>query len=285
MMPDQRAIDMVHHAIELGISCFTTAAGEARGLAQDRLGRALRSHRHRIDGLLITASVGTVSAHSVGAGRWGVLKDFSPQGIEAQLLESLERLGLDQIPVLVLDGPDAVHLTEDLAATLAEHKRGGLIGLIGIAGTTAQIQAALPSGLFDVILPTYSPIDRTAETLIAHANGMGLGVIATGVLSRMAFSGDPRWKGSDPATWSYAARHLKDRVTAKDKVAEARKFLLMSRVKNWSAAQACLGVVLAEPNIHCGVFRSIRQDHLTENAAASGRTLLPGVLTKLRSIT
>jgi aryl-alcohol dehydrogenase-like predicted oxidoreductase len=284
MMPDQRAIDLVHHAIDLGFTCFTTTTGEAGGLAQDRLGRALRSHRHRIDGLTITANVGTVRARSVGAGRWGVLKDFSPLGIEAQLLESLERLGLDQIPILVLDDPDPIHLTEDLAATLAEHKRGGLIGLVGISGSPARIQAALTFELIDVILPTYSPIDRSADTVIGLANGMGLGVIATGVLSRMAFSTEPKWAGSDPATWTYAARRLADRVTAADQVARARKFLLMSRVKDWTAAQACLGVVLANPNIHCGVFRSIQPDHLTENAATSGRALLPSVLAKLRSL-
>lgn len=284
MIPDQRAIDLVHQAIDLGVSVFTTTTGEAGGLAQDRLGRALRSHRHRIDGLTITAQVGSVSARSAGAGRWGVLKDFSPLGIEAQLLESLERLGLDQIPVLVLDDPDPVHLTEDLAATLAEHKRGGLIGMIGISGTPARIEASLPSGLIDVILPTYSPVDRSADPVIGMANALGLGVIATGVLSRMAFSKEQKWAGSDPATWTYAVRHLTDRVTAADRVARARKFLLMSRVKNWTPAQACLGVVLANPSIHCGVFRSIRTDHLAENAATCGRALLPGVLAKLRPL-
>ena len=71
--------------------------------------------------------------------------------------------------------------------------RGGLIGLVGVSGTPARIEAALPSGLFDVILPTYSPVDRSAETVIGLANGMGLGVIATGVLSRMAFSTAPKW--------------------------------------------------------------------------------------------
>jgi len=273
---DQDAIDLIHRAIELGITTFDTGKGHGDGLAEERLGRALRSHRHRIDRLVFSAKVGTVPA-----GRWSTAKDFSPATIERQLLESLERLGVDHIPILFLDGPEPSHITDDLLDTLLELKRDGFIGLIGVNGAEYQIEAALMTDAFDVIMPVYNPTHRSSEPVIAAAAARGLGVLGTGSLSRMAFSTAPPGPWSAPRTWWYAGRRWRDRLVAGDRVRRARAYAYLDRVRGWTAAQACLGFALANEDVHCAVFATTSLEHLTENAAASGRTLSPGVLKRV----
>jgi aryl-alcohol dehydrogenase-like predicted oxidoreductase len=280
LIGDQPAIDLVHQAIELGITYFDTGASYGDGLSEHRLGRALRSHRHMIDRLIISTKVGTVRA-----GRWGVLKDFSPDAIEAQLLGSMERLGLNHIPLLFLHGPEPAHLSDETLETLVRLKREGLIGLIGINGVEYQVEAAMQTQVFDVIMPLYNPVHRHAEPLIAQAAEAGLGVIAGNPLARMAFDPTQHRAWFDPSRWWYALRLMRDPSLASTAAqAKVKRLAILRRVKGWSPAQASLGVVLANPNVHCAVFGTTNPEHLIDNVGSSGRSLLPAVLEKLRAV-
>lgn len=280
---DQAAVDLIHQAIELGITLFDTAHDYGDGRSEERLGRALRAHRHKLDRLTFSTKLGAVKVGRMAVGRWGMGRDFTPNTIEAQLVDSLERLGVDHIPLVSLDRPDPAHLTEDLLATMIELKRQGFIGLIGVTGSPLQIEAALDTGAFDVIMPIYNPLDRAAEPVIARAASEGLGVIAAGPLARMDFSAGQDRSWSTPAPWWYGARRLAHRLTAREDAARARRYRYLDRVKGWSAAQACLGFVLDNPDVHATVFGTTDAAHLAEDAAVSGRHLGPGVLSAIRA--
>jgi aryl-alcohol dehydrogenase-like predicted oxidoreductase len=280
---DQAAIDLIHQAIELGITLFDTGHDYGNGRSEERLGRALRAHRHRLDRLTFSTKLGAVKVGRMAAGPWGMGRDFTPNTIEAQLVDSLERLGVDHIPLVSLDRPDPAHLTEDLLDTLIELKRQGFIGLIGVTGHPLQIEAALDTGVFDVIMPTYNPLDRTAEPVIARAASEGLGVIGAQPLARMAFNPSHGRTWSSPAPWWYGARRLAYRLTAREDAARARQYRYLDRVKGWSAAQACLGFVLHNPDVHATVFGTTDAAHLAEDAAVSGRRLGAAVIAKIEA--
>lgn len=275
-MDDATAIGLVHQAIQLGITVFDTGHSYGHGRAEFRLGRALERFGAARSRLMISTKVGTVRL-----GR-GYAKDFSPDTVEAQVVESMDRLGLDRIPLLFLHGPEPAHLSDDLLDTLAAMKGEGAVDLLGVNGGEHQISAALDTGLFDVIMPSYNPVHRSSEAVIERAAAAGLGVMAAGPLARMTpVPTAGSW--TSPAAWWYAARHLRDRVKAGDQVRRARRFAFLGAVPQWSAAQACLAFTLANPAVHCAVFGTTSAAHLHENAAASGRALPDPVLQRIRA--
>lgn len=275
-MDDATAIGLVHQAIQLGITVFDTGHSYGRGRAEIRLGRALERFGAARNRLMISTKVGTVRL-----GR-GYAKDFSPDTVEAQVVESMDRLGLDRIPLLFLHGPEPAHLSDDLLDTLAAMKGEGAVDLLGVNGGEHQISAALDTGLFDVIMPFYNPVHRSSEAVIERAAAAGLGVMAAGPLARMA-AVPPTGSWTSPAAWWYAARHLRDRLAAGDQVRRARRFAFLGAIPRWSAAQASLAFTLTNPAVHCAVFGTTSAAHLRENAATSGRALPDSVLQRIRA--
>ena len=280
-MDESSAVALIRQAVKLGITGFHTGPAYDAARAQVRLGNALRTLGPERDTLLISTNVGTVRL-----GRSHVARDFSPDTVEQQVADSLDRLGLDRLPLVCLDRPEMAYLSDDLLDTLAVLKGEGAADLIGIAGTPQQIAAgraaAQGTGLIDVIMPTYSPADQDSETVIEHAARDGLGVIATGTLARMSFAPlDADW--SLPRTWWQAKRRLTDRLVASHRVGRAKRFRFLTALKDWSAAQACLGFVLSHPDVHSAVFATADIRHLHENAAASDRVLPPDVIRRIVS--
>lgn len=271
---DEAAANLVHQAVELGVTVFDTGHSYGGGLAERRLGKALKEMSEVHDRLLISTKVGTV-----GRGR---IKDFSPDTIKTQVAESLGRLGLEHLPLLFLHGPEPEHLTDDLFDTLAALKRNGNIGLLGINGADHQIEAGLGTGRFDVIMPFLNPVHRHSEPLIVRASAAGLGVMVAGPLARMAFAPQSGGWGS-PASWWYAARRLRDRLLAGTMVEQAQHYRFLTEIEGWSAAQASLGFVLSNPDVHCAVFGTVKAEHLRANAAVSGWPLPDEVLQRIRA--
>lgn len=278
-MDEDSAVALIRQAVKLGITSFHTGPACDATRAQDRLGKALRTLGPERDTLLISTNVGTVRL-----GRSHVARDFSPDTVEQQVADSLDRLGLDRLPLVCLDRPESAYLSDDLLDTLAALKGEGAADLIGVAGTPQQITAGLVAargtGLIDVIMPTYSPAEQDSEAVIERAAQDGLGVIATGTLARMSFAPlDSDW--SMPRTWWQARRRLADRLVAGHRVGRAQRCRFLTAVKDWSAAQACLGFVLSHPDVHSAVFATADIRHLHENAAASGRVLPTEVIRRI----
>lgn len=278
-LDETSAIALIQHAVKLGITSFHTGPCYDGARAQMRLGRALKALETRPERLMISINVGTVRVSGSH-----VARDFSPDTIELQVAQSLDRLGLEHMPLVCLDRPEAAYLSDDLLDTLAALKGEGAADLIGIAGTPQQIAtglaAARGTGLIDVIMPTYSPADQDSEGVIERAAQDGLGVIATGTLARMAFAplaGD--W--SLPRTWWYAVRRARDRLVAGGRVARAKRCGFLSGVRDWTPAQTSLGFVLSHPDVHSATFATSDIRHLHENAAASGRILPIAVIRRI----
>jgi D-threo-aldose 1-dehydrogenase len=101
-MDEASAIALIQHAVKLGITGFHTGPCYDGAGAQERLGKALRTLGDARDGLMISIAVGTVQI----AGSH-IVRDFSPDTVEQQVAESLDRLGLDRLPLVCLDRPES----------------------------------------------------------------------------------------------------------------------------------------------------------------------------------
>lgn len=195
---DEAAIDAVVAAWAGGVRHFDTAPHYGLGLAESRLGAALRTRPR--DEYVISTKVGRLlvptpeRAHELDDAEgfrvpaafrreW----DFSRDGILRSVDASLERLGLDEVDTLYLHDPDD-HWDEAATTgieTLLELRAQGVTHAIGVG----MNQSAMPAEFvrrFDIdvvmIAGRYTLLDQSAlDDLLPIALERGVGVVAAGV--------------------------------------------------------------------------------------------------------
>src|ERR1700733_13181933 len=142
---DERDVEqIVQRALDAGINFFDTSPCYGEGLAETRLGKALRGRRDEV-------VVGTK------AGRYGVDRfDFSPSRIRASLEQSLRRLGPDYVDIFQLHDIEYVALEPVLTDSYGELVRlrdDGKCRFIGMTGyPTATLCRAIEQTDLDVVL-------------------------------------------------------------------------------------------------------------------------------------
>ncbi|TDE08324.1 aldo/keto reductase [Jiangella asiatica] len=108
-------------------------------------------------------------------GRERVLRSFE---------ESIERLGVERVPVLHLHDPYSVSFAEatgpgGAVEALVELRDAGTVDAIGIAaGPIPLMTAYVDTGAFDVVLShnRFTLVDRSAQSLFENARTRGMGV-------------------------------------------------------------------------------------------------------------
>jgi D-threo-aldose 1-dehydrogenase len=114
-----------------------------------------------------------------------VTNDFSASRMRRSLDESLERLGIDRLPLLYLHDPentsfDFAMSTGGPIEQLVAFRDAGIVDHIGISGAPVDLLTRfVDTGIFDVLIThsRYTLVDRAASGLIEHANENGLGVL------------------------------------------------------------------------------------------------------------
>ncbi|MDP7029844.1 MAG: aldo/keto reductase [Phycisphaerales bacterium] len=170
---DAEACRIIEAMLDLGITLIDTAP--AYGLAESRLGQALRGRR---DEVVLCTKVGEY--WDDGRSR----HDFSGASAESGLHESLKRLGTDAVDVLLVhsDGNDlAIQRDTDLVEAMQRLKRAGLARSIGMSAKTPE-GTAEALGWADVVMCTYSHADQTHQQVIRDAAARGCGVLLKKVL-------------------------------------------------------------------------------------------------------
>ncbi|MFB2600024.1 aldo/keto reductase [Herbiconiux sp. P17] len=110
--------------------------------------------------------------------------DFSGARLRRSLEESLERLGLDRVPVLHLHDPNELGYAEAFAPNgaidaIVRMRREGLVDRIGISGAWAPMLVQYAAtGLFDAVVThnRYTLVDRSADGLLRLCAERGIAV-------------------------------------------------------------------------------------------------------------
>lgn len=152
-----------------------TAAGYSDGDSERRIGAALR----RIGGV----PEGFVLATKVD--RDFTTGDFSGDQVRRSAEGSLERLGLDHLPLVYLHDPEHISFAEGMAPggpveTLLELQREGIVGQLGVAGGPVALMAEyLRTGHFAALIThnRWTLVDRSAGDLLDEAVSLGVGVV------------------------------------------------------------------------------------------------------------
>jgi D-threo-aldose 1-dehydrogenase len=194
---ERDAVRTVERAYELGLRLFDTAPLYGNGLAERRVGLALRQYPR--DSFVLASKVGRLlragarpepgqEFQRTPEGLEPVF-DFSADGVRASYRESLERLGLDRIDILHLHDPDQHYeqaLTEGYPV-LAELRKDGAIRAVGAGMNQPEMPARfLRAAAFDCFLLAgrYTLLDQSGlDELLPLARKRGASVIAGGVFN------------------------------------------------------------------------------------------------------
>jgi D-threo-aldose 1-dehydrogenase len=170
-----RAVATVLATFDSPITFLDTSNEYGGGDVERRIGEAVRDHGGLPAGFVLETKVDPDP-------RTG---DFSGRRVRASLEESLERLGLDRVPLLHLHDPERIDFEDAMATggpveTLVRLRDEGVVDSIGVAGGPIDLlMRYVETDLFDAVLThnRFTLLDRSAEPLIDAATARGMGVL------------------------------------------------------------------------------------------------------------
>jgi D-threo-aldose 1-dehydrogenase len=196
---DKEAYAVVDRAWELGLRFFDTAPHYGSGLAERRLGAALRERAR--DQFVISTKVGRLLRPGApdpvfrGAPACASVFDFSYEGALRSLDESLERLAIERVDIALIHDPDD-HFAEALAGAYValERLRGeGIVGAIGVGMNQSALLARFARETdVDCLLLAgrYTLLDRGAlRDLLPLCVEREIAVVAGGVFNSGILAG------------------------------------------------------------------------------------------------
>ncbi|MBI3970547.1 MAG: aldo/keto reductase [Chloroflexi bacterium] len=207
---EAQAVATVHRALDLGITFLDTAPLYGEGQSERYVGRALASYAGPRP--VVGTKVGRIPRHF----------DYSYDMTLASVDASLERLGLDYLPLVYLH---AVHLAPSMAQVLSPQgalgalrrlQSEGVIGWVGVGTPDPIIADYIASGEVDVALVAncYDLIDRSAaERILPLAAERSVGVViggpyGTGILATGAGPGAKyRYRDAPPEIFARVRRY------------------------------------------------------------------------------
>jgi len=215
-MSDADAQALLEQAWAAGVRWFDTAPHYGLGLSERRLGRFLAGKPR--DEYVISTKVGRRlepidptgarddEGFDVPATHRRVW-DFSAAGVQDTLAQSLERLGIDRVDIVLLHDPSD-HLDEaalEATPALRRLQRSGVVGAVGAGtGDLRALTALIESAGLDLVMTAgrYTLLDQAAGAgLLPLCAERGIPAVNVGVFNSGILATD---HPADSATFDYA---------------------------------------------------------------------------------
>jgi D-threo-aldose 1-dehydrogenase len=193
------------------------------GESERRIGQAIRENGGVPEGFLVATKVDPVPGTT----------DFSGDRVRRSVEESLERLGLDTLPLVYLHDPEKISFEEGVGAggpleALIALRDEGVIDYLGVAGGPIDLELQyLATDAFDAVIShnRFTLVDQSAEPLLDDAQARGVAFV-----NAAPFGGGMLVKGPD-AVPTYCYAPVSDEV--------------LERVRRMESLCAVFGVPLA----------------------------------------
>lgn len=189
---EETAHAVVERAWELGIRRFDTAPYYGSGLAERRVGAVLE--RKPRNDFVISTKVGR-RLRPDASGWDGAYFDFSADGALRSLEESIDRLGLDRVDLVLIHDPDD-HYDEAVAGAyraLARLRDEGVVNAIGVGMNQSELLCRFARETDPdcfLVAGRYTLLDRSAaDELLPLCEERGIEVIAGGVFNSGVLAG------------------------------------------------------------------------------------------------
>jgi D-threo-aldose 1-dehydrogenase len=197
--PRERAIETLLAAFDSHMNFLDTAWGYSDGEAERRIGEAIKRRGGLPDGFVIATKVDADT----------VTRDYSAAQVRRCCEDSLERLGLERIPLLYLHDPEVASFDELVAPggavdELVKLLNEGLAEHLGVAGGPVELlHRFLETEVFEVLIShnRWTLLDQSADELYDYARSKGVaivngapfggGILATGTAERSNYAYHP----------------------------------------------------------------------------------------------
>ena len=242
--------EVVHAALDAGITFFDTADIYGHTKSEEFLGRALAGRRDRV-------VIATKFGHQVSPERKGARPAYVRQAVDA----SLRRLGTDRIDLYQLHRPDPTVPIADTLGALDELVRAGKVVEIGCSNFSVEqireAQAAVPPGGkgFVSVQNEYSLLHREPEHgVLTECERLGLAFLpyfplASGMLTGKYRKGRPLPQGTRIQPGARYDKLLNERtldvVERLIAFAESRGHTLLELACSWLASHGVVASVIA----------------------------------------
>ncbi|MBG0814067.1 aldo/keto reductase family protein [Planomonospora sp. ID82291] len=285
----EQAAACIRAALDAGVTTFDTADVYAQGAAEELLGAALAGVRRSS---LVIASKVCLPTGS-GPNDRGLSRKHIMESCEA----SLRRLRTDYLDLYQAHRFDGTTPLEETLIAFDDLVRQGKVLYLGVSEWTApQIASALTVirelGLRSRIVsnqPQYNMLWRVIEPEIAPlCLREGIGQLAFQPLAQGVLTGKYR-PGQEPPDGSRGkaggrAPAFIGRVLGRPLLERVQDLLPVARECGLSAAQLAIAWVLRRPGVSSVVAGATRPEQVTENAAASGRTIDEATLKRVDEV-
>jgi D-threo-aldose 1-dehydrogenase len=219
---EPQAIETIQAAYAAGLRFFDTAPLYGTGLSERRLGLALAGVPR--DSYVLETKVGRlVTAEGLPPGQWddGIRFDFSRDGVRRSLDESLARLGLDHVDILLIHDPDLhtehyQQVLDEGFPALADLRAQGVVKAIG-AGMNQWEMPAKFAQYADpdcfLLAGRYTLLEQTSLEFLELCRSRGIqiwlgGVFNSGILARGPGAGAKYQYADAPETIQARVRQL-----------------------------------------------------------------------------
>lgn len=261
---DERADLILQTATEQGLNHFDTGPSYGAGLGEARLGKYLKGKN--CDKIVVSTKVGTnVGDHG------GIVRDFSPSGMEASFDASLKRLNLERVDILYLHGPPLSEFRDEVYEFFAREKSRGRISYSGINSFDPVVIKTMQSSPIDAIMLQMNVADLSAVTLLDELNEAGKIVTAATILAQGIVRPSSILPTSPARAW-YFLRAVKNDPKF---YWRGRRIAKILRNFGLTGPSDPLRIVTSEPRVLSGLFGTTNPAHVISNAQAARNLLSP----------
>jgi D-threo-aldose 1-dehydrogenase len=194
---DETVRDALQAAWDSGIRAFDTAPHYGVGVSEERLGRFLAGRPRdeftlstKVGRLLVDDPTAPTKAEGyAGTPRRRRIRDYSADGVRRSLEESLTRLGLDRVDLVLIHDPEDYldAAVQEAAPALSALRDEGVIGGYGVGTNYSDVALRLveQTDLDTVMIAgRYTLLDRPAEAqLLPACAERGVDVLTAGLLN------------------------------------------------------------------------------------------------------
>ena len=260
---DTESIDVIHHALDLGINFLDSSDMYGWGHNEELLGRALKGRREQV---VLTTKFGQVQS----ADGKGNLVDGSPAYIRRACDASLKRLGVDVIDLYYQHRVDPKVPIEDTVGAMSRLVEQGKARYLGLSeAAPATIRRAHAVHRLSAVQSEYSLLYRNpAEETLPTCRELGISFVAYSPLGRGFLTGRIQDLGDLPAD-DRRRQHprFQDR-NFEHNLALIHRIEEIAKEKGVKPGQLVLAWLLAQGNDIIPIPGTKRRPYLEENMGA-----------------
>lgn len=282
---EEVSVDIISHALEIGINFIDTAELYAQGRSEEIVGRAVMGKRSQV---IIATKFGYPV--NVGLNEQGGSRSYIMRAID----NSLRRLNTDYIDLYYLHFPDPKTPIEETLRAMDDLIRTGKVRYIGCSNFAAwQLCDALWTSKlnnlarFIVVQSRYNMLDRNIEKeLVPCCQTHSIGIIPWGPLASGFLTGKYHRGQEIPTGWRFANPFpIYNDVLDDKNFDKVDKFETFAKERGHNVGELAIAWLLSHPWLASVIAGAMNIEQLSANVAAKDWKLSEEDISQLDGIT